>query len=74
MSEKIIEIPTENWPELRDLYLSEWPVNMLGYYTVDNFIKWVEKEPDIKNLHVYSLNGDWSDGTFAIVVSVTVLY
>lgn len=68
MTDKLVEIPVNEWLELRDLYLDNWPENMNGYYTMDNFINWVIRKPDIKHLWVYSLNGDWSDGTFIVVV------
>lgn len=67
MSDKLTEIPCAQWSELRDMYLCDWPTNMMGYYTIDNFIRWTEKKPDIDHLHVYSLNNDWSDGTFLVV-------
>lgn len=67
--EKLIEIPQNDWETLRDLYLKNWPDNMLGFYTIDNYIRWTAKLPTIKDLFIYSLNGDWSDGTFAIFVS-----
>lgn len=43
---------------------------MLGYYTVDNFIRWFERKTTIKNLIFYSLNGDLSDGTFVAIVNI----
>lgn len=65
-------IPPEHWLELRDLYVANWPVNLVAYHTVDNFIQWHRKDPGIKNLTFYSLNGDWrKDGTYVIVVSET---
>lgn len=46
---------------------------MLGFYTMDNFVRWIAIEPNIEHLRVYALNGDWSDGTFVVVVSVCAL-
>lgn len=66
--DSLIEINRSDLSQLRDLYLVDWPENILGYYTVDNFIRWFEKESTIKNLIVYSLNGDWTDGTFVAIV------
>lgn len=65
---KLIPIPSKEWINLRDLYLINWPENILGYYTIDNFINWISKTEEIRNLFIYSLNGDWSDGTFVIIV------
>ncbi|XP_063701906.1 uncharacterized protein LOC134831981 [Culicoides brevitarsis] len=64
---KLVEIPPSEWPALRDSFLPNWPSEHVGYYLVDNYVKWVEKDPNIKNLKFYSLNGDWSDGTFVVV-------
>lgn len=68
-SDNLVEINRSELPQLRDLYLIDWPENMQGYYTVDNFIRWFEKKPIIKNLVLYCLNGDWSDGTFVAIVN-----
>lgn len=66
---RIFEIPSSNWLELRDKFLENWPSNHCGYYLVDNYIRWIEEEPKINHLNFYSLDGDWSDGTFCVVVS-----
>lgn len=71
VDDKLIEIPQSEWATLRDMYLSDWPTHMVGFYTVDNYVRWNKIKSDIKHLHVYSLNGDWQrDGTFVVVVSV----
>lgn len=69
MQDKICEIPAEKWAELRDFFLPNWPRNIYAYNLLENYIRWLEKDPNIKNLKVYSLNDDWSDGTFVVVVS-----
>lgn len=69
-SSKLVEIPRAEWYSLRDLYKVDWPKNLVGFYTVDNFIKWTEKDPNIKNLKAFSLDGDYTDGTFLFVVSI----
>lgn len=68
-SSKLVEIPREEWNNLRDLYKVDWPRNLVGFYTVDNFMKWTGKDPSIKNLKAFSLDGDYTDGTFLFVVS-----
>lgn len=67
-TDKLVIISQSHWETLRDLYLTNWPTNILGYYTIDNYIRWIEKLPTIKDLFLYSLNGEWSDGTYAVVV------
>lgn len=67
MQDKICEIPTDKWPELRDLFLPDWPRNIYAYNLLENYIRWLGKDPNIKNLKIYALNDDWSDGTFVVV-------
>lgn len=70
LTEKLVSIEKNDWIELRNLYRSDWQKNILTYYTIDNFIRWVQLEPDYKHLQIYSLNDDWRhDGTFIIIVS-----
>lgn len=70
LPDKLIEISTSKWSILRDMYLRDWPLHMLGYYTINNYVQWSKYNLDFKQLHIYSLNGDWQrDGTFVVVVS-----
>lgn len=69
MSDKLVEIESQDWAALRDLYSAEDPNTIYAHCTVDNYIRWLEKEPQQKDWRFYSLNGDWSDGTYAVVVS-----
>lgn len=64
----LIEIPTSDWQTLRDKFLQNWPKNLVGYHTVDNYIRWIEKQPNIPNLKFYCLD-HWEDGTFVVIVS-----
>lgn len=66
---KLVEVYENDWIDLRNLYRAQWPKNIVTYYILDNFIGWVKQQPGFKHLHVYSLNGDWTDGTFALIVS-----
>lgn len=70
MSDKLVEIESENWAALRNLYSAEDPNTIYAHCTVDNYIRWLETEPQQKDWFIYSLNGDWSDGTYAVVVSM----
>lgn len=69
MSDKLVEIERHNWPALRDLYAPHSPATFIGHNLVANFIRWAKQEPDIANIALYCLNGDWNDGTFAATVS-----
>lgn len=65
----IVELTPNFWHKLQDLL--NWPENQIGYLLVDDYIKWAEKVAvnHIKNVKFYTLNGDFSDGTFVVVVS-----
>lgn len=64
----LVEILPENWKELRDIFLLNWPDNCLAWHTVNNYLQWHRKEPSIKNLKFYCLNGNWRSDGFVIVV------
>lgn len=74
MENQAIKIECGDWTGLRALYLPETPETILGLTTISNYIHWNEKESPIQNLDIYSLNGDWSDGTFVLVVCVYSCY
>lgn len=69
MADKLVEIERHDWPALRDLFAPNSPKTFIAHSAVDNFIRWTDQQPDISNIVFYSLNGDWSDGTFAVIVS-----
>lgn len=66
--DRLVAIPGIEWKNLRDLFQPKWPANAVAYYTIDNYINWLQLKPAMKNIQVYSLNGDWRDGTYLIVV------
>lgn len=72
MSEELIEVPHCDWIQLRDLFIVNWPEHILGYSIVNNFLEWhqkCDKSSGIRNLKLFSLNGDWRrDGTFLVIV------
>nr|NP_609173.2 uncharacterized protein Dmel_CG12560, isoform B [Drosophila melanogaster]AAF52589.2 uncharacterized protein Dmel_CG12560, isoform B [Drosophila melanogaster]ABM92801.1 IP09231p [Drosophila melanogaster]AOQ14933.1 CG12560-PB [synthetic construct] len=63
----LVEIPRGEWTKLRDLYVAR-DTDPQGYPCINNFIKWVEIDPQLK-VNFLSLNGDWqSDGTFVLTL------
>lgn len=68
----LVEIPVEDWAELRDMYTDNWPSNYSTYFAIDNGIRLKMQDPVMykKEIQIYSLNGDWNDGTFIMVVSI----
>lgn len=67
--DEIVSVPYKSWAQLRDLYASEWPKNILPYHLLQNYIDWHEKDSEFveKNIEVACLNSDWKDGTFYLV-------
>ncbi|XP_055839996.1 uncharacterized protein LOC129907697 [Episyrphus balteatus] len=62
----LIEIPFEDWSKLRDLYINR-KLESNSFNLIQNFIDWLNKDPSLKeSIKIYSLNGDWSDGTFIL--------
>lgn len=66
-----VPIPCVKWPKLRDLFLSDWPKHIVPHSLMQNYINWSAKDPEYvkKNVEVYSLDSNWKDGTFYLVVS-----
>lgn len=70
MSKGRVSIPCVEWPKLRDLFLIEWPKHIVPYSLLQNYINWSVKVAEYveKNVEIYSLDSDWKDGTFYLVV------
>lgn len=70
VEDKLVEVPQYSLIKLRNLYKANWPKHITAYYLIENYMEWLEKVNNIKNLKIYCLNGDWrKDGTFVIIVS-----
>ncbi|XP_036329679.1 uncharacterized protein LOC118741812 [Rhagoletis pomonella] len=46
----------EDTKTLRTLYRQNWPANALGCYTLDNFIKWHERDKQLQHVRIYTLD------------------
>lgn len=71
MADQLTEIPAENLPKLSDLYksrVSNARANGISVTTIENYIDWIKIDPDLAHVTFYCLNGDFSDGTFAVIV------
>uniref|UniRef100_A0A182MZ91 N-acetyltransferase domain-containing protein n=1 Tax=Anopheles dirus TaxID=7168 RepID=A0A182MZ91_9DIPT len=67
-TDRLCVIPPAEWTELRDLYRRNWPLHHVAYTTIDNYVRWYEKDSGIRNLTIYCLNGSWrEDGTYLVV-------
>ncbi|KAM7340993.1 uncharacterized protein ACRADG_001121 isoform 3-T5 [Cochliomyia hominivorax] len=51
--------------ELRDLYRNNWPQYCVGFYCLDNFLKWIKKNGNIKNLKIYTSKSE--KGLYVII-------
>ncbi|CAD7079806.1 unnamed protein product [Hermetia illucens] len=69
MADRLVDIPIQDLVTLRDFYKGDWPTYNIGYGIVDTYVRWLGKDPNIPHIRIFSLNGDWSDGTFIIIVS-----
>lgn len=76
VEDKLVEVPQYSLIKLRNMFKANWPKNITAYYLIENYMEWLEKVNNIKNLKIYCLNGEWrKDGTFVIIVSLlTVIY
>lgn len=63
MENKLEEIRSSDFVTLRDLYKVEWP----KYILASNLFQ-IIRQKNKSCTKVFSLNGDWSDGTFVAVM------
>ncbi|XP_075154019.1 uncharacterized protein LOC142227387 [Haematobia irritans] len=63
MQSKLIEIPFEKWTHLRDLY-KKHKDRASCFYTIQTFIDWYRKDPNVQ-LKIYTPSNEWEiDGTY----------
>ncbi|KAH8357039.1 hypothetical protein KR200_003608 [Drosophila serrata] len=54
--------------DLQSLYLKDWPRHCVGYFWLDNYLRWLIKNPNLSHLAFYTLDNDWQgDGLFLLV-------
>lgn len=55
--------------ELKELHLIDWPKHCVGFFWLDNYLRWLAKNPGMKYLTFYTLDANWRrDGLFLLVV------
>lgn len=71
MENKLTEINQRDLPLLQSLYNPNEPDGYIAYTTIDTYIRWFEQNPSLNHdkIKFYSLNGDFSHGTFIVTVS-----
>ncbi|XP_062551614.1 uncharacterized protein LOC134216837 isoform X2 [Armigeres subalbatus] len=70
MSNKLVEIPSENWEELRDLFARDWPEHLFAYGVINNYWNWKQQSesPDTNSVvKLFSLNGSWRENALSLV-------
>lgn len=74
VADRLVEITRKDLEILKKLYaLNANAQNYVSYTTIENYIRWFERESYLKHVKVYCLNGNISDGTFVIIVSFLFL-
>ncbi|XP_026763445.1 uncharacterized protein LOC113521957 [Galleria mellonella] len=66
--EPLVEIPRDQWPELRDLYRTHWPRVAEAYCFLDSQISCPRITNEF-NINIYSPHGNIRNGTVAISVT-----
>lgn len=74
-ADRLVEIQQKDLSILKNMYTSENGCKTnIAYVTIDNYIRWLEIDPsESKDIRFFCLNGDFSDGTFIVIVSI-ILY
>lgn len=73
MTDRLVEINHKDLLVLQNLYKLNGSDTDIGYMTLANYITIFNKDPNVKHIKVYCLNGDFSDGTFVITVNTDSL-
>uniref|UniRef100_A0A1Y9HE67 N-acetyltransferase domain-containing protein n=1 Tax=Anopheles funestus TaxID=62324 RepID=A0A1Y9HE67_ANOFN len=64
--DQLVEIPLEDWTELKNLFYCDWPKHEFAYYLLENYEKWKDHQEAL-DVNCYSLNGNWRENeTFVL--------
>lgn len=70
VADRLFEITRKDLEILKKLYaINGNAQNYVSYTTIDNYLRWFEKDSHLKHVKIYCFNGNFSDGTFVIIVS-----
>lgn len=69
----LVEILPEDWKNLQKLYTRKELRNGVTFCTIGNYIRFYEQDSKIKHIKFYCLNGNFSDGTFVVIVSCLII-
>lgn len=75
IEDRLVEIQKKNLCILKDLYAAKnGSRTSIAFSTIDTYIRWIEKDPnESKYIRFFCLNGDFSDGTFIVIVSMKLI-
>lgn len=73
MTDRLVEVERKDLLALKSLYNPNVSLSYIAYTTIENYIRWFERDPDVKHIKVFCLNGDFSDGTFVIIVNIAII-
>lgn len=70
MLDNLVEIAKKDLQTLKELYTLNEKKYGISYTTIDTYIRWFEKDPNLKHVRFVCLNGEFSDGTFVMMVNI----
>lgn len=72
VADRLVEIPQKDLSTLKNLYKpKDGERTHIAYAAIDIHIRWLEQDPEANTyIKFYCLNGDFSDGTFFVNVSI----
>lgn len=76
-ADRLVEILPKDLSTLKNLYKSAENDSRthIAYESIDVYIRWLEQDPNASTyIKFYCLNGDFSDGTFIVTVSMRIGY
>lgn len=73
-TDKLTKIDKQDLPLLKKLYTPNGKKSYTAYTTIDTYIGWFEQDPNLQShISFFSLNGDFSRGTFVVTVSSKII-
>lgn len=70
MRNKLTEIARHELPTLKELYTPDGTFkSYMSYTLIDNYINWFGQNSNLQEIKFFCLNGNFTRGTFAVVVS-----
>lgn len=74
MENTLVKVDRNDWHILRNMYEKSGEEYYLTYAVIDNFIQLFEQDQNVKHVNLFCLNGDYSDGTFVMIVSIKIFH